>query len=72
MLIVQRIGKQPSFADDPEILAATRKYLEDFDRLDGETTTNLELYNSMLALYPDRANPGSLWGGSLAAKKTVR
>jgi len=64
--------KQPSFADDPAILAATRKYLEDFDRLDAATTTNLELYNSMLALYPDRANPGSLWGGSLAAKKIIR
>ncbi len=64
--------KQPSFADDPAILAATRKYLEDFDRLDMETTTNLELYNSMLALHPDRANPGSLWGGALAAKKASR
>lgn len=64
--------KQPSFPDDPAILAATRKYLEDFDHLNAATSTNLELYNRMLALYPDRANPGSLWGGSLAAKKTTR
>ncbi|HTI09041.1 MAG TPA: MBL fold metallo-hydrolase [Puia sp.] len=64
--------KQPSFSDDPAILAATKKYLEDFDRLNGETSTNLELYNKMLALYPDRANPGSLWGGALAAKKADR
>lgn len=61
--------KRPSLPDDPAILAATRKYLEDFDRLDEETATNLELYNSMLALYGDRVNPGSLWGASLAAKK---
>ena len=61
--------KQPSYSDDPSILAATRKYLEDFDLLNDETTTNLELYNKMLLLYPDRANPGSLWGAALAAKK---
>ncbi|MFC0515354.1 MBL fold metallo-hydrolase [Mucilaginibacter angelicae] len=61
--------KQPSFSDDPAILTETKKYLEDFDRLNAETSTNLELYNGMLALYPDRANPGSLWGGTLAAKK---
>jgi glyoxylase-like metal-dependent hydrolase (beta-lactamase superfamily II) len=61
--------KQPSFSDDPTILSATKKYLEDFERLNQETSTNLELYQSMLALYPDRANPGSLWGAALAAKK---
>jgi glyoxylase-like metal-dependent hydrolase (beta-lactamase superfamily II) len=64
--------KQPSFTDDPSILAATRKYLEDFERLNAETITHLELYNSMLALYPDRVNPGSLWGGAVAAKKVTR
>ncbi len=63
--------KQPSFADAPDILALTKKYLEDFDRLNAETSTNLELYNRMLELYPDRANPGSLWGGALAAKKAT-
>jgi len=63
--------KQPSLPDDPAILTATRKYLEDFDRLNDETTTNLELYNQMLLLYPDRVNPGSLWGAALAAKKAA-
>lgn len=64
--------KQPSLSDDPVILDATRKYLEDFDQLNEETTTNLELYNNMLLLYGDRANPGSLWGAALAAKKAAR
>jgi hypothetical protein len=32
------------------------------------TRTAIELYDAMLALYPDRANPGSLWGGANAAK----
>jgi hypothetical protein len=27
-----------------------------------------ELYEAMLALHPDRANPGSLWSGANAAK----
>jgi len=63
--------KQPALPDDPAILTATKKYLEDFDRLNAETSTNLELYNRMLEIYPDRANPGSLWGGSLAAKKAI-
>ena len=64
--------KQPSLSDDPAILAETRRYLSDFDELNDATSTNLELYNRMLLLYPDRANPGSLWGGSLAAKKEAR
>jgi hypothetical protein len=33
------------------------------------TTTALELYRAMLELYPDRANPGSLWSGANVAKK---
>lgn len=26
------------------------------------------LFDAMIELYPDRANPGSLWGGATAAK----
>ena len=37
-------------SDDAAIPAATRKYLEDFDRLNDETATNLELYNRILLL----------------------
>ena len=61
--------KVPSNTDDPEILVSTKKYLEDFERLNSETTNTLDLYNGMIALYPDRLNPGSLWGGAVAAKK---
>jgi glyoxylase-like metal-dependent hydrolase (beta-lactamase superfamily II)/cephalosporin-C deacetylase-like acetyl esterase len=61
--------KNPSNDDSPDNITATKKYLEDFDRLIGETSTNLELYNKMQALHPGRANPGSLWGAALAAKK---
>ena len=37
-------------------------------RLNDETATARELYDRMLALYPDRINPGSLWGSANAAK----
>lgn len=49
-------------------IAETRRYIHDFMRLDMETGTARELYDRMLALYPDRINPGSLWGSANAAK----
>lgn len=61
--------KVPENADDPRIIAETRQYLRDFNRLNAETTTARELYDAMLALYPDRINPGSLWGAANTAKK---
>lgn len=61
--------KIPENADDPRIIAETRQYLSDFNRLDEATTTVRELYDAMLELYPDRANPGSLWGGAKAANQ---
>jgi glyoxylase-like metal-dependent hydrolase (beta-lactamase superfamily II) len=49
-------------------IAETRRYIQDFIRLSGETATARELYDRMLALYPGRINPGSLWGSANAAK----
>ena len=61
--------KVPENDDDPRIIAETRQYLRDFNRLNTETTTARELYDAMLKIYPDRANPGSLWGAANTAKK---
>lgn len=61
--------KIPENDDDPRNIGETRKYLRDFDRLDKITNTARELYDAMLELHPNRANPGSLWGGAQAAKK---
>jgi glyoxylase-like metal-dependent hydrolase (beta-lactamase superfamily II) len=61
--------KIPENPDDPRIIGETRKYLRDFIALDQATTTARQLYDAMLDLYPDRVNPGSLWGGANAAKK---
>jgi glyoxylase-like metal-dependent hydrolase (beta-lactamase superfamily II) len=63
--------KIPENEDDPRIISETRQYLRDFNRLDETTTTVRELYDAMLELYPHRVNPGSLWGGAKAAKKSV-
>jgi glyoxylase-like metal-dependent hydrolase (beta-lactamase superfamily II) len=60
--------KNPANGDEPRHIAATRTYLRDFNRLTHETTTRRELYDKMLALHAERANPGSLWGAAKAAK----
>ena len=67
------VGHGPLDPDNsPRHIAETRNYIRDFIRLSGETATARELYDRMLALYPDRINPGSLWGSANAAKPTPR
>jgi glyoxylase-like metal-dependent hydrolase (beta-lactamase superfamily II) len=61
--------KVPENDDDPRVIAETRQYLRDFNRLNTTTTTARELYDAMLEIYPDRVNPGSLWGAANIAKK---
>ena len=61
--------KIPGNDDDPEAIAQTRQYLRDFIRLDQATDTPRQLFDAMIELYPDRANPGSLWAGANAAKR---
>lgn len=52
----------------PRHIAATRRYIQDFNATLAKAATHLDLYNEMLALYPDRVNPGSLWAAAKAAK----
>jgi glyoxylase-like metal-dependent hydrolase (beta-lactamase superfamily II) len=61
--------KVPENDDHPHIIAETRQYLRDFSRLNEATVTARQLYDAMLELYPDRVNPGSLWGAANTAKK---
>ena len=63
--------KIPDHDDNPRNIAETRQYLRDFIRLDQTTDTARALFDAMIELYPDRANPGSLWGGATAAKSQV-
>ena len=60
--------KIPQNDDDPRNTAETRQYLRDFIRLDQTTDTPRELFEAMIKLYPEHANPGSLWGGANAGK----
>ena len=56
-------------ADTPNNIEATRKYIRDFDRIASQTKTALELYNEMLAIYPERVNPAVLWYSAQAVKR---
>jgi glyoxylase-like metal-dependent hydrolase (beta-lactamase superfamily II) len=60
--------KKAEREDSPRIIEETRQYIRDFERLAEATTTAREFYDKMLALYPNRANPGSLWGSARSVK----
>jgi glyoxylase-like metal-dependent hydrolase (beta-lactamase superfamily II) len=60
--------KRAGRGDDPHTLEETRQYIRDFDRVAAATTTARELYDQMLAIYPDRVNPGVLWISARAVK----
>ncbi len=60
----QRAGRH----DGPEIIEETRQYIRDFDRLVETTETARELYDQVLALYPERVNPGMLWWSARTLK----
>jgi len=51
-----------------ELDGETRQYIRDFDRIAADTRTARDLYNEMLALYPDRVNPGALWSSARGVK----
>jgi len=61
--------KVPEHDDDPGTIAATRSYLRDFIRLNETTDSPQALFDAMIALHPERVNPGSLWTGANAAKR---
>jgi hypothetical protein len=60
----KRVGN----VDSPKILAETRRYIRDFERLAMQTTRARELYDQMLKLYPDWGNRGALWTSVCAVK----
>ena len=60
--------KRPGRADTPSVVGETRQYIRDFDRIAADTRTAKDLYNEMLALYPDRVSPGALWSSARGVK----
>jgi len=62
--------KNPKNDDDgSRVIGQTRQYILDFQELAGKTTTAKELYDQMLARYPDWLNRGALWSSVTATKK---
>jgi glyoxylase-like metal-dependent hydrolase (beta-lactamase superfamily II) len=60
----QRAGRH----DGPEIIEETRQYIRDMDRIVETTQTARDLYDQMLALYPERLNPSMLWWSARGLK----
>jgi len=60
----QRAGRH----DGLEIIEETRQYIRDFDRMAEATSTARDLYEQVLALYPDRINPDVVWISAQAVK----
>jgi glyoxylase-like metal-dependent hydrolase (beta-lactamase superfamily II) len=60
--------KRPGAPDTPNSIEETRKYIRDFGRIAANTETASELYEQMLAIYPDRVNPAVLWWSAQAVK----
>jgi len=56
----------------PRHIEETRRYIRDFNAAEASTATVIELYEDMLALYPNRVNPGSLWATAKAVKTTMK
>jgi glyoxylase-like metal-dependent hydrolase (beta-lactamase superfamily II) len=53
----------------PWVIRQTRQYILDFQELARKTTTAKELYDQMLARYPEWINRGALWSSATAMKK---
>ena len=60
----QRAGRH----DGPEIIEETRQYIRDFDSIAETAGTARDLYDQVLALYPNRINPNALWISANAVK----
>jgi hypothetical protein len=55
--------------DGPRVIRQTRQYILDFQELAGKTATAKELYDRMLARYPEWLNRGALWSSVSALQR---
>lgn len=56
--------KRDGDPDSPEDIARTQRYIHDFDTAAEKATGYQDLYDAMVALYPDRINRGVLWNSA--------
>jgi len=62
--------KNPKNSDDgSQVIRQTRQYILDFQKLAQNGTSRTELYDQMLARYPDWLNRGALWSSVTAIKQ---
>ncbi|PQQ40468.1 MBL fold metallo-hydrolase [Photorhabdus luminescens] len=54
--------------NSPRHIVETRRYILNFNNAVEKASSHKELYYSMLELYPERVNPGSLWAAAKSAK----
>ena len=57
--------KNRALPDDPAILGQTRQYLIDAQQLLDEKPSPRQYFDRILALYPERLNPGPVWYSAL-------
>lgn len=60
--------KDPARDDDPGNIDESVQYLTDFNDAEFKSATAIDLYETVLNLYPRRVNPGSLWGAAKLVK----
>jgi glyoxylase-like metal-dependent hydrolase (beta-lactamase superfamily II) len=60
--------KRKGHDDGVHIIEETRRYIQDFDRVVGETGTAREVYDRMVELYPNRGYPAALWASAREIK----
>jgi glyoxylase-like metal-dependent hydrolase (beta-lactamase superfamily II) len=58
--------KRDGDPDSPEDIGRTRRYIEDFAAAADKADNYTDLYEAMVALYPDRVNRGVLWNSAKA------
>lgn len=58
--------KRDGDPDSPEDIARTRRYIQDFDAAAETAAGYQDLYDAMIALYPNRVNRGVLWNSAKA------
>ena len=56
--------KRDGDPDSPDDIGRTRRYIEDFTAAAGSAASYRDLYEAMVALYPDRVNRGVLWNSA--------
>jgi glyoxylase-like metal-dependent hydrolase (beta-lactamase superfamily II) len=56
----------------PHHIEETRRYIRDFNQVAASTSTAMDLYEKVLALHPNRVNPGSLWATAKALRGNAR